>query len=884
MAKTSSKGMTPMLKQYFDIKEQYKDLFVFFRMGDFYELFFEDALKASRILGITLTSRGQLEGKDIPMCGVPHHSVNNYLMKMVEKNQKVAICEQVEDPKEAKGVVKREVVRVITPGTVIDDSLLKSSQSNYLVALSKMGAKIGLSYAEISTGEFYVSEFRDFKNVDKELGRINPKEIIVSKSLREFFEESEYFCTFGQVTQTLGDWIFDHKYAFQTLCEQFNTHSLDGFGLDDHIPGVSSAGAIIYYVKKNCSNALNHMTQLKKYQLDDFIALDTMTKKNLELTESASKDGLSLFDVLNKTHTPMGSRMLHQWILMPLRDVDQIYVRQHGVTELKEKSMTLRDIQSHLKQISDIERINGRVLCQNANPRDLLGLNRSLSYVPLLKKSLAPFESSIFQTIMNDFKDYQELKKLIEQGIHPEAPMNLKDGQIIQSGFSAELDELRDISKNAKVKISEIQKNEIEKTKIKNLKIKFNNVFGYYLEVSKGQVHLVPDYFVRKQTLVNAERYITEELKELESKILGAEQKILHLEHKLFKEIRENVAGFSGDIKKTAHQISVLDSLCSLAESSLDYAYNPPKLDESDHISIKSGRHPVVERLLDAQEFIANETYLDQHSHQISLITGPNMAGKSTYIRQVALIVLMAQIGSHVPASEVSLGVVDQIYTRVGASDDLSKGKSTFMVEMNETANILNNATEKSLIILDEIGRGTSTFDGISIAWAVIEYLFYHSKVKAKTLFATHYHELTVLEKKFKGVKNYNISVKEWNDQILFLRKIVPGPADKSYGIHVARLAGLPHDVIKRAKEVLMILENGGLRELTNQVDESGDEHKEHQMQLFKPWDAATCVEKIPASWSDFVDEIKEIDILNKTPIQAMTILSDLVEKSQKLS
>lgn len=872
--------LTPMLRQYFDIKQKYDDAFLFFRLGDFYEMFFEDALKAAPILNVTLTSRGNYKGKEIPMCGVPYHAVDSYLSRMIKANQKVAICEQVEDPKMATGVVKRKVVRVVTPGTVIDDSLLESKKNNYLGCLTKTGANFGFAYAELSTGEFKVAEVKTLAEIEREISRIKPSELIIPKYMEEtlvfsdFYKRNRHTCLFE------ADWIFEHRHAFGLLTEHLKTHSLDGFGLDDSIPGVSAAGGIVYYIREKCPNALLHMKTIRRYDLNDFMSLDEATKRNLELLDTPNNPkGVTLIQVLDHTKTAMGARLFRSWIHSPLRDLASINRRQEAVTEFKNDYQKLLEIQSTLKEMGDVERITGRVACGNANPRDLLALKKSLTLFPVLGGQVSSLKSVLFSEMAPFLKDFSEVTSLIEKGIAPEAPLSLREGGVIREGFDASLDEIRDISKNAKEKISQIQQREAEKTGIKNLKIKFNNVFGYYFEVSKGNVSLVPDYFIRKQTLVNGERYITEELKELEGKILGAEQKSLSLEQKLFGDLREKVALFAEEIKISTFQVSVLDVIASFAEASSKYDYVRPEVSDSDRLSIHEARHPVVERLLEPGSFISNDTLLDCGSNQIMIITGPNMAGKSTYIRQVALIVLLAQVGCHVPAKSAEVGIVDRIFTRVGAYDDLSGGKSTFMVEMNETANILNNATSKSLIILDEIGRGTSTFDGISIAWAVIEFLHYQANVKAKTLFATHFHELTCLEDTLSGVKNLNISVKEWNDEILFLRKIVTGAADKSYGIHVARLAGLPGDLISRAKEILCRLEQGGIREIGKDGDKPNLKARGSQLELF----GGGVVERIPESWQRFLEECKSQDPLRMTPIEALTRLNEIVEQAKKL-
>jgi DNA mismatch repair protein MutS len=873
---TSNEELTPMMRQYLEIKSQYQDAFLFFRLGDFYEMFFEDARKASKILNITLTTRGTHKDKAVPMCGIPFHSVDSYLVKLIAANQKIAICEQVEEPESGK-IVKRKVIRVVTPGTVIDASLLESNKNNYLAAIHKVGANFGLAFVELSTGEFKVSESKNIDTLNCELSRLNPSEILISKTWEESFQNDSPWNGVQKAILPQPDWIFEYKKSMTQLCTHFKTHSLDGFGLSSTIPGIGCAGAILHYVSENCPTALSHLHTLSCYDLGTCMALDENTKRHLELFENPAKPGTAnLIQVLDHTQTPMGARLLRTWIHTPLKNVSDIKNRLDAVSHLKvqfQKLLTLRDT---LSSVTDMERMIVRVACGNANPRDLLGLRASLLKIPELQKTLSGAEPTLLKTMLPFFHDFHEVTALIQQSIVSEAPTTMRDGGVIQTGFDSALDELRDISKNAKTRLLELQQKEIQKTGIKNLKVNYNNVFGYYLEVSKGQAHLAPEYFIRKQTLVNAERYITEELKELESKILGAEQKSLLLEQKLFMEVRERVAKHSEDIKATAHQVAILDTLCSLAEVSIRHRYICPDIHENDSIYIVEGRHPILESLLDPGDFITNDVQLDNTENQILLITGPNMAGKSTYLRQVALLVLLAQIGSHLPAKEAKIGIVDRIFTRVGASDDLSRGQSTFMVEMNETATILNQTTSKSLLILDEIGRGTSTFDGISIAWSVIEHLSRHNPVKAKTLFATHYHELTCLAKIHPCVKNFNIAVKEWNDEILFLHKIVPGPADKSYGIHVARLAGIPKPILHRAKEILLQLESNGIHAL--ETENFSEDNRSLQLDLFSKNTPA-----IPANLQVFLERFQALNPMQMTPLQAMNVLHDLVSESRLL-
>lgn len=873
--------ITPMMRQYLEIKERHRDVFLFFRMGDFYELFFEDAKEASRILNITLTTRGTHLGEDIPMCGVPYHSVDTYLARMIEANRKVAICEQVEDPRQARGVVKRRVVRIVTPGTVIDDSLLQASKKNYLACIVRTGAVWGLAFVELSTGEFRVTELDDFQEMKRELSRIDPSELIVPKSLEEKLGRDEYFQRNRRICLFAADWIFDFKSALERLTRHYKVRTLDGFGMEKSVPGVAAAGGVLHYVGEHCPDALEQLNRISRYDLSEFMSLDEATKRNLELVEKRQGgEGPTLIEVLDHTRTPMGGRLLREWIHSPLRSLKPVVERRDAVSAFRENFEALVETRKILADVSDLERIIGRVVCGNATPRDLLGLRRSLSLLPAIRRAAGPLEGAFFERIVLVLHDFEKLTRRIEKAIHPEAPLSLREGGVIRPGFHAELDELRDTARNAKSRIAAVQKKESEKTGIRNLKIKFNNVFGYYIEVSKGQIDAVPDYFVRKQTLVNAERYITRELKELESRILGAEQKALVLEQKLFQEIRGFAAGYSKPVKESAHGIALLDAAASLAEAASRYDYVSPEIDDTDRILIRDGRHPVVERIMEPGSFISNDIEMDCGANQILIITGPNMAGKSTIIRQAALLVLMAQIGSHLPAREARIGVVDRIFTRVGAWDDLSGGKSTFMVEMSETANILNNATNRSLIVLDEIGRGTSTFDGISIAWAVIEYLSYHPRVHAKTLFATHYHELTRLEKSLKGVRNYNIAVKEWNDEIIFLHKLNEGCADKSYGIHVARLAGIPLDVIKRSRELLARLESGGMDELPALSEGEESRRRGLQLDLFARPSAPPPGDP---KYREFVEAFASIDCLGITPMEAMNRLFEWVEKGKRI-
>ena len=810
---------TPAMKQYQNIKGDYPDSILFFRIGDFYEMFFDDAITASKALNITLTSRDKNKENPVPMCGVPHHAVDIYIGRLIRKGFKVAVCEQMEDPKTVKGVVKREVIRVITPGTVLNPHLLGEKENNFFISLYPNQRGYGLAVIDISTGDFRIAEFSDssdasngdlIKRLKNEFLKLEPKEILVPKS---FLNNSDsklqtLNSELSAAVNSCEDWVYDYEYAHKTLLSQFKTASLDGFGCENMPLAVSAAGAAIYYFKATQKSPLTHLYRISLLKSDEFMNLDFSTQRNLELTRRSydgSKEG-SLLGLLDLTVTSMGGRRLKEWLLKPLLNADKIKTRHDTVGKLKDSHRTREEIRDNLNKILDMERLTARITLSAANARDLIALKNSITPIKTIKGLLEKIPSEIFKGMLSEWDDLSDIEKLIDISIKDEPPLSLKDGGLIKDGYSKELDELRSISRDGKEWIVQMEGRERERTGIANLKVSYNKVFGYFIEITKKHLSKVPEGYVRKQTVATGERYISQELKEYEDKILGAEEKIKNIEYQIFEEIRKRIAEEGKRILKMAGIISEIDVLASLAEVASRYDYICPSINENDTIEIIDGRHPILERIIEGERFVPNDTCLDNHNNQIMIITGPNMAGKSTYMRQVALIVLMAQTGSFVPAREAKVGIVDRIFTRVGAQDYLQKGQSTFMVEMNETANILNNATSRSLIILDEIGRGTSTFDGISIAWSVVEYI--HNNTKAKTLFATHYHELTELSMTLDSVKNYNIAVKEWNDEIIFLRKIAVGSADKSYGIQVARLAGLPKEVIERAKEVLANLEN----------------------------------------------------------------------------
>ena len=838
---------TPAMKQYQNIKGDYPDSILFFRIGDFYEMFFDDAITASKALNITLTSRDKNKENPVPMCGVPHHAVDIYIGRLIKKGFKVAVCEQMEDPKTVKGVVKREVIRVITPGTVLNPNLLGEKDNNFFVSLYPDQNGYGIAVIDISTGDFRVAEFTDssgnshedlLKRIKNEFLKLEPKEILVPKSFLNNFDSKLQTLNseLSAAVNSCEEWVYDYDYAYKTLLEQFKTVSLDGFGCENMPLAISAAGAAIYYFKATQKSPLTHLYRISLLKSDDFMNLDFSTQRNLELTRRSydgSKEG-SLLGLLDLTVTSMGGRRLKDWLLKPLLNADKIKTRHETVGKLKDSHRTREEIRDNLSKILDMERLTARITLSAANARDLIALKNSIAPIKTIKELIEKIPGEIFKGMISEWDDLTDIEKLIDISIKDEPPLSLKDGGLIKDGYSKELDDLRSISRDGKEWIVQMEGREREKTGIANLKVSYNKVFGYFIEITKKHLSKVPEGYIRKQTVATGERYISQELKEYEDKILGAEEKIKNIEYQIFEEIRKRVAEEGKRILKMAGIISEIDVLSTLSEVASRYDYTCPDINEGDTIEIIDGRHPILEKIIEGERFVPNDTCLDSHNNQIMIITGPNMAGKSTYMRQTALIVLLSQTGSFVPAREARIGIVDRIFTRVGAQDYLQKGQSTFMVEMNETANILNNATSRSLIILDEIGRGTSTFDGISIAWSVVEYI--HNNTKAKTLFATHYHELTELSMTLDSVKNYNIAVKEWNDEIIFLRKIAVGGADKSYGIQVARLAGLPKEVIERAKEVLSNLENkefdeGGRPRLTKKS--GAKESPVKQIQLF---------------------------------------------------
>jgi DNA mismatch repair protein MutS len=864
--------MTPMVRQYRSIKERWPGAILFFRLGDFYEMFYEDAEKASRILNITLTSREGGKGNRIPMCGIPYHSAQLYINRLIKEGLKVAICEQVEDPKFAKGIVKREVIRIITPGTNLEEQSDAGGSHTFICAACERDGVFGLSCLDLSTGFFRLTEFRKKEDLLNEIMRLEPREIIHPVSFRLSSALPHLFQGENKVVlNEYEDWIFDLEDAKERLKRQFQLSTLEGLGLTAYPHGISAAGAIIYYLKENLHFSLEHLRRPAPYSFADHMVLDYATQRNLEIITSRSgeKNEATLLSVLDQTVTSLGTRLLTLWLKQPLLLPEKIRERQDAGEELSKNEGLLVRLRSLLKDVRDVEKILGKVTCGYASARDLLALKDSLKIIPEIKGLLVAFSASLIRQQNESLNGLEELVSELDKAIVQNPPPALSEGGFIRNGYCKELDELLAVSLNGKEWIRDLQVSEAQKTGIKSLKVRFNKVFGYYIEVTNPNLPLVPDYYQRKQTLVNCERFTIPELKEYEDKILGAEDKAKALEQELFEDLRQRILKCASEIQENASALATLDCLASFAWSALRYGYVRPEVADEPGIMIEGGRHPVVERMLGEGEFIENNTLLDTDENQLLIITGPNMAGKSTYIRQVALICLMAQTGSFVPAQRARIGVVDRIFTRIGASDNLARGESTFMVEMIETANILNNATPRSLIVLDEIGRGTSTFDGISIAWAVCEFLNQGKGPRPRTLFATHYHELTELEEVLSGVKNYNVLVKESGGDIVFLRKIVQGGSDRSYGIHVGKLAGLPPEVIFRAQEVLRGLEKERLFKDTPRAlpDPGWSFH-------ISACNEAECEHPV-------LKELREITIEQMTPLQALLKLKEIKEKAE---
>ncbi|MFT4004970.1 MAG: DNA mismatch repair protein MutS [Lacrimispora sp.] len=876
-------GLSPMMTHYLETKKEYPDCVLFYRLGDFYEMFFDDAVTVSKELEITLTGKECGLEERAPMCGVPYHAVDSYLNRLVQKGYKVAIAEQMEDPKLAKGLVKREVIRVVTPGTITSAQALDETRNNYLMGIVYVGETFGIAVADISTGDFLVTEVESERELTDEINKFTPSEIICNEAFYVSGVDIEDIRNrYHAVVSSLDNHFFSDEVCRKILKEHYKVGSLAGLGLEDYDTGVIAAGAVMEYMYETQKSSLSHITTITPYSTGQYMIIDTSTRRNLELLETLrekQKRG-SLLWVLDRTKTAMGARMLRTYIEQPLIHKTEIIKRQNAVEELNMNYISREEICEYLNPIYDLERLIGRISYKTANPRDMIAFKNSLEMLPHIKNLLQEFTSDMLRGLYDDLDSLEDVKDLIDRAIIDDPPISVRDGGIIKDGFHEEADKLRGAKTEGKNWLAQLEAKEKEKTGIKNLKIKFNKVFGYYFEVTNSFKDLVPGYFIRKQTLANAERYTTDELKELEDVILGAEDKLFSLEYSLFCQVRDSVANEVLRIQKTARAIAGIDVLASLSSVATRNNYIKPNVNEKGVIDIKNGRHPVVEKMMRDDLFVSNDTYLDNGKNRLSIITGPNMAGKSTYMRQTALIVLMAQIGSFVPADEANIGICDRIFTRVGASDDLASGQSTFMVEMTEVANILRNSTKSSLIVLDEIGRGTSTFDGLSIAWAVVEHISNPKLLGAKTLFATHYHELTELEGTMSGVNNYCIAVKEQGDNIVFLRKIVKGGADKSYGIQVAKLAGVPDTVIVRAKELLAELSDADITVKAREIAEGNsniaqrkavpkpDEVDLQQMSLFDT-----------VKDDDIIKELGDLELGNLTPIDALNTLYRLQTK-----
>lgn len=888
--------LTPMMQKYMETKEEYKDCILFYRLGDFYEMFFDDAKICSKELELTLTGKSCGLEERAPMCGVPFHAVDTYLNKLVSRGYKVAICEQVEDPKQAKGLVKRAVVRIVTPGTNLNTQSLDETKNNYLMCIVYTTNAYGVSYVDVTTGEYYVTEFDSENKLLDEIFKTAPSEIICNDSfLVSGIDLEELHIRLNVVVSAVDNWHFDESKCEQALMEHFGVSSLDGLGLADYSIGITAAGAVMQYLTETQKTPMDHITSIKPYITNHYMLLDRSTRRNLELCETMrekSKRG-SLFWILDKTKTAMGARLLRNSIEQPLIDIDEINTRLDIISEFNDNAISREELREYLSPIYDIERLISKISYKSANPRDLIAFRQSLSMLPHIKYVLSSFSQSKLKEYGVNLDDLSDIYKLIDESIIEEPPITVREGGIIKDGFNEEVDRLRKAKTEGKQWIADLTEEEKEKTDIKNLKIKYNKVFGYFFEVTNSYKNLVPPEWTVKQTLSNCERYITPRLKELEDTILGAEEKLFTLEYNIFNETLDAIYSEIGRIQQAAKIIAQIDMFASMAVVAEQNNYVRPDMSKDGCIDIKNGRHPVVEKMIKNDMFISNDTFLDDDSHRIAIITGPNMAGKSTYMRQTALIVLMAQIGSFVPAESAKIGIVDRIFTRVGASDDLASGQSTFMVEMTEVSNILRNATKNSLIILDEIGRGTSTFDGLSIAWAVVEYIANTKLLGAKTLFATHYHELTELEGKLDSVNNYCIAVKEQGDDIVFLRKIIKGGADKSYGIQVAKLAGVPEMVLNRAKELVEKLSNNDIANKAKEIDveyepedynydiekqtthkkrgrkKTSSEIESEQMGQISMFDMGSSNVKT----EDIIIELHDLDLSTTTPIDAMNIL-----------
>ena len=865
--------LSPMMRHYIETKNQYRDCFLFYRLGDFYEMFFDDALLASRELEITLTGKDCGLPERAPMCGIPFHAAESYISKLIEKGYKVAICEQLEDPATCKGIVKRDVVRIVTPGTVIDSNMLDEKENNYIMCIYQKGLYFGISVCDITTGNFFSSEIKDTNNFQillDEIARYNPAEIITNKIFLSIDDEiSQIKERFNVYISSVEDELFNEDPGELQEFFKFVDNDENVINkLPDKSLSIASINALLEYLNNTQKVKLEHINTIKIYDINKYMVLDINARRHLELTEKMrdkNKKGTLLW-VLDKTSTSMGGRLLKRWINNPILSTKRINERLYAVEELKNNLILRDDIKEALKKVYDIERLTGKIAFGNANARDMVSLKISLSMLPEIKQLLSSTNSDMLSSLYKNLDELKDIFELIDSAIVEEPPIAITEGGIIKLGYNEEVDTYRKATTEGKTWLIELEAKEKQLTGIKNLKVGYNKIFGYYIEVSKSNLNMVPDRYVRKQTLANGERFITEELKNLESQILGAQEKLVGLEYSIFIEIRNKISKQIERIQQTANIISIIDVLTSFAEISSDYNYVMPIVDESGEIDIKEGRHPVIEKMLPKNEFVANDTYLNNDEDRFSIITGPNMAGKSTYMRQVALITIMAQIGCFVPASYAKIGIVDKVFTRVGASDDLSMGQSTFMVEMSEVATILKNATKNSLVILDEIGRGTSTYDGLAIAWAVVEYMSNKEKIGCKTLFATHYHELTELENKIEGVKNYSVAVKEKGENVIFLRKIVKGGTDESYGIHVAKLAGVPQTIIKRSNEILRTLER---KVKINSEPKENKKIVSGQLDMYN------------YKLADIAHELDKINLNELTPIDALNILVKIKEKMQ---
>lgn len=873
--------VTPMMQQYLETKEQYSDCILFYRLGDFYEMFFEDAVTASKELELTLTGKSCGLEERAPMCGVPFHAAENYLNKLVQRGYKVAICEQVEDPKAAKGLVKREVIRVVTPGTNLDTQNLEDGKNNYLMSIAYVSNRIGISVADVTTGDYYLTECTNNRSLLDEIMKYSPSEIVCNDAfLVSGINIDELKNRHHILVNTLEPHCFDDVRCKNILLKHFHVNSLKGLGVEDFPTGVIASGALLFYLNDTQKSELSHFTRLNPYSSGKYMLIDGATRRNLELTETLrdkEKRG-SLFWVLDKTKTAMGARALHHMIEQPLLSKDDVIMRLDAVSELLKNSISREEIREYLNPIYDLERLLGKISYKSANPRDLLAFKNSLRMIPLIMEIMKDFHSPLLAELLSQMDDLSDIYELINRAIIEEPPLLIREGGIIKPEFDENVDRFRMAKENGQRWISDLEEEDRNRTGIKNLKVKYNKVFGYYIEITNSFLSQVPDDYIRKQTLTNCERFTNPKLKEMEDAILNAEDKLFGLEYDIFCQIRDAIGAEVLRVQNTAKALANLDALCSLAMVAERNHYVRPAINEKGVIEIKEGRHPVVEQMISDDLFICNDTYLDNHKDSIYVITGPNMAGKSTYMRQVALITLMAQIGSFVPAKSANISLVDRIFTRVGASDDLASGQSTFMVEMNEVANILRNATKDSLLVLDEIGRGTSTFDGLSIAWAVIEHIANKKLLGAKTLFATHYHELTELEGKLPNVKNYCIAVKENGDDIVFLRKIIKGSADRSYGIQVAKIAGIPDMVTDRAKEILSQLVDNDILNKVKEIDVSVKNHKTKPI-VYDEVDLGQMSLFDTVKDEDIIHELSELNISTLTPIDALNTLYSLQNK-----